>query len=463
MSVETQLALLGGRPVRTGHFSSKPMVGEEEKLAVLQTFEDGVYSRFVGSNMPGTREALRQTSEELINLHVSHSFLGGMNVRKFEADWAKLHKVKYAVAMNSATSAITAGLLAMGIEPGDEVITTPLSFTATATAIVAALGVPVFADIDEDTLCLCPAAVEKAITPRTKFIVPVHWCGNAGTIDEIMKLAERYNLQVLEDSCQSPGTEYQGKYLGNHGVAGVFSYSEPKNVMTGEGGMLITDDVNVAEKCRLIRNHGEAVPNADDSPEFLKNIIGYNFRMTEMTAAVGWAQTAKLNSVNRIRYDNYTHLIEKLTELQIPELVPQKVTNVDSFYAYTAVFRWLNKGHISRDAVVSALRAEGIPVATGVGRLLSDNPLFAKKIAFGSKGWPLTEHEVSYDKSSLPVAHEIHDNQYLGFFLCGYPNTSSDMDNIVSAFRKIDKNRDELAQYISEGQLETLVFDRGRG
>ena len=462
--LKDKLALFGGTPVRVDQFSSEPFVDEREIEAVSQTIKEGLFSRFVGSNIPGTRDALRLTSKQLRNLNQTHSFLGGPNVRKFEADWAKLHEVNFAISMNSATSCITAALLAMGIEPGDEVITTPLSFTATATAIVAAQGVPIFSDIDSETFCLDIESIKNAITEHTRFIVPVHWCGNAGGISEIVKIAEQYDLKVLEDSCQSPGSKYKGSYLGNHGNAGVFSFSEPKNVMTGEGGMLITEDTDIAEKCRLIRNHGEAVPDLNDSADYLKNIVGYNFRMTEVVAAIGRVQTSKLSEVNNIRKNNYNYLLRKLKALNIEGLYPQHITNPDSFYAYTAAFKWdYEKTGIPRNTIVAALRSEGIPVASGVGRLLSDNPIFLRKIAFGSNGWPFTKHDVKYSSKKFTVAHKVHDKMYLGFFLCGYPNTNTDMDHIVESFMKINNNLTALKEYANFGEIETFGSDRGRG
>src|SRR5690349_3756013 len=171
----SELALFGGTPVRQRPFSSRPMVDEQEIDAVVRAMRDGLFSRFVGSALPGTRERLQTPSAELVDLHEPFSFFGGPNVRRFEAAWAAAHDVPFAIAMNSATSAETAALMAMDIGPGAEVITTPLSFTATATAIVAANAIPVFADIDPETMCLNAEAVERAITPNTRAIVPVHW------------------------------------------------------------------------------------------------------------------------------------------------------------------------------------------------------------------------------------------------------------------------------------------------
>lgn len=466
-NAHSDLALLGGTPARTKPFSSRPHIDEREIEAVSQTVRDGLFSRFVGSPIAGTREGLRMTSDELEKLDAPFSFFGGPNVRKFEAAWARAHDVPYAITMNSATSCLTAALMALDVGPGAEVITTPLSFTATATAIVAAQAVPVFADIDRDTLCLDPAAVERAITPQTKAIMPVHWCGNAGDFAPLLDIAKRHKLYVLEDAAQAPGTEYQGRMLGTFGDAGIFSFSEPKNVMTGEGGMLITSDPQIAEKCRLIRNHGESVPMPEDSDDFALNIIGYNFRMVEATGALGWVQTAKLDMVNQIRKKNYQYLRGKLAQVAGPYLVPQRITHPNSFYGYTAAFRWLEEtSGISRDTVALALRAEGIPVATGVGRLMSDNILFRRKLAYGRSSHPFVQSSysghVEYDPQQLPNAHQAHDIEYLGFFLMGHPNTPLDMDDIVAAFEKIVAGRAALAELEKTHKPAAAPFDRGR-
>jgi len=464
----SSLALLGGKPVRTKPFSSRPHIDEREVEAVAQTVRDGLFSRFVGSPLPGTRELLRATSAELERVEDSFSFFGGPNVRRFEAAWASAHNVSYSVAVNAATSGILTALMAMDVGPGAEVITTPLSFTATATAIVAANAVPVFADIDPETLCLDPGSVERAITPQTRAIMPVHWCGNAGDFQEILDIAKRHGLRVLEDSAQAPGTEYRGQFLGTFGDAGVFSFSEPKNVMTGEGGMIVTSDPAIAEKCRLIRNHGESVPVAEDPDEFVVNVVGHNFRMVEATAALGWVQTSKLKMVNAIRNRNYAYLVRRLVEDVGAVLKPQRVTHPETFAAYTAAFRWSEEASgLARNTVALALRAEGIPVATGVGRLMSDNILFQRKLAYGRSGYPfansLYKGQVDYNPARLPNAHQVHDKEYLGFFLMGWPNTTDDMEDIVAAFNKIVANRDALAAYEREHSNQPMPFDRGRG
>jgi dTDP-4-amino-4,6-dideoxygalactose transaminase len=462
-----RLALLGGHPVRTTPFSSKPYIDRREVDAVTEALERGLLSRFVGSPLADTREQLRQTSEELVHLDEPFSFVGGPNVRRFEAAWASAHRVSFAVAMNSATSAETSALMALDVGPGAEVITTPLSFTATATAVVAANAIPVFADIDPETMCLDPEAVERAITPRTRCIVPVHWCGNAGHFRELLDVAARHGLPILEDSAQAPGTEYEGRYLGTWGAAATFSFSEPKNVTTGEGGMVVTDDAQVAEKCRLIRNHGESVPVAEDSDEFVVNVVGQNFRMTETTAAIGWVQTSKLSTVNEIRRHNHHHLVRGLQETVGGWIVPQRLTHPDTFAAYTSAFRWIeDESGLARDTVAAALRAEGIPVATSVVRLMSDNELFRRRLAYGRSHHPFASAqvgtEIRYRPGDLPHAHRVHDREYLAFFLAGWPNTVEDMDDIVAAVAKIVAQREDLIGYQERRPAQQMTYDRGR-
>jgi dTDP-4-amino-4,6-dideoxygalactose transaminase len=199
----------------------------------------------------------------------------------------------------------------------------------------------------------------------------------------------------------------------------------------------------------------------EDAEEYLRNVIGYNFRMVEIVAAMGWVQTARLPELNRIRNRNYHHLVSLLAGMS--GLSAQRITHPDTFAAYTAAFRWdADATGVSRDAVAMALRKEGIPVATGVGRLMSDHPMFLRKVAYGSNGWPFSE-SVDYDPARLPVAHRVHDREYLGFFLMGWPNAASDMDDIARAFAKISAQLPALAAFEKANPVSLLSGDRGRG
>ena len=444
-----KLALLGGAPIRTSAFASRPYLDERELAAVTEVLSSGAVSQFVGSPIPGTRDVLGAKSHELENLDAAWSFVGGPRVRSFESAWSREIGSDYSISVNSATSGLITALLALELEPGSEVITTPFSFTATAAAIVLAHCVPVFIDIDPETFCLCPDALARAVTSNTKAVVPVHWCGNAGDFSEILAITEAHGLRVIEDAAQVPATWYEGRALGTYGDLGVFSFNQPKNVMTGEGGIVVTNDQYLAEKCRLIRNHGEAIVDDDDPDQYVANSVGYNFRLTELQAAIGFEQIAKIQEINDIRAANYEHLSGHIQTEFSDFLEPQRITHPDSYYAYTAAFRWYSDKHgVHRDSVAKALRAEGIPVFTGYQRLLSDHPMFKRKIAagLGHYPWDSAHHkgQVDYSQLELPNARKLVGSEFLGFLQMGWPNTPSDMDDILRAFEKIIDNIDDL-------------------
>ena len=196
MSIEINpLALLGGRPIRTKIFLSEPMIDDKESSIVSKLINNKQFSKFVGSPISGSHDILSKKSKDLHLENISANILGGEYVRKFEALWSEITDADYCISVNSATSGLTTSLLALDLEPGSEVITTPFSFTATCAAIVAANCVPVFCDIDPDTFCISPEKLVNLITERTKCVVAVHWCGNAGDLGEIkFNLGNRSNL-----------------------------------------------------------------------------------------------------------------------------------------------------------------------------------------------------------------------------------------------------------------------------
>jgi len=448
---DNRLFINGGKPVRTREFRSKPYITEEMITQVASLMREGRFTRFIGSPVTGTQEIIKMNSVNAENLDYSVSVIGGASVRKFESDWSRIHKVDYSVAVNSATSGLLTAMLALGIEPGDEVICSPFSFSASATSIIAANAVPVFADIDLDTFCLSPVFAEGAISSFTKAIMPIHWNSNAGNLDTLLTLAKKNELKVVEDASQSPGMIYNGKHLGTHGDVGVFSLNEPKNIMTGEGGMIVTDNIDIAVKCRLIRNHGESIVEEDAPDDLLYNCIGYNFRMVELLAEVGCEQLKHMDDLNKIRKNNYTYLVKELSNELGDSIIPQKITHPDSYFPYTAGFRWLSeKSGIHRNTVAEVLRSEGIPVASGISRLMSDNPMFQKQIAFGKQHFPFS-YTKNFDKRKysippLPNARKLQEEEYLGFFQIGWPNTPEDMDDIVYAFKKIISNKESLVK-----------------
>ena len=331
-----------------------------------------------------------------------------------------------------------------------------ISYTATASAVLLFNSIPVFADVDPDSFCIDPAAIERAITPRTRAIMPVHLTGNVADMDAILATARRHKLVVIEDAAQAIGASWNGRKAGTLGNAGVFSFQQSKNIMTGEGGMIVTDDPEIARRCRLIINHGEVAFDDGHSAEDLTNIVGCNFRMPELCAAVGRAQLRKLETVNAWRTRNADVLRHELAGLPGLRLPPsQRHGNGpgrDVPHLFVALHDAAEMG-ASRAAFVAALRAEGVPVGTGYTRPMYANPTFLKKIAFGGKGCPWTcqgHSEVDYRHGLCPVGENLLNEQFLWFYHIAYASTENDMREIGRAVQKVVAHRAELADMPQE-------------
>lgn len=420
-----ELALFGGPRVITDPFTPYRSIGAEETEAVRAVMETGVLSRFLGSWDP--------------------DFYGGDKVRAFERAWEAQFGVKHAVTVNSATSGLIAAVGAAGIEPGDEVIVSPWTMSASATAILAWNAIPVFADIEDETYNLDPASIEKNLTPLTRAVVVPDIFGHAADLDAIMEIAAKHGLTVIEDAAQAPGALYKGRHVGTVGHMGVFSLNYHKHIHTGEGGVCVTNDSALAERLQLIRNHAEAVAGEKDIPD-LRNMIGYNFRMTEIGAAIGLEQIKKLPSLAGQRVATADRLsvgLKGLKGLRTPVVKPD-CTHV--YYVYPLLYRAEETG-VARDRVFAALRAEGVPIADRYVNLHL-LPLYQKRIAYGSKGFPWTagfyKGHVSYDKGICPVAETLQDEKHLGIGMCIYAYTNDNVNRIVEAFHKVWSHLDRL-------------------
>jgi len=258
---------------------AKPQIGEEEKKAVLEVLESGMIAQ-------------------------------GPRVKAFEDAFAAMCGVKHAIATTSGTTALHVAMLAAGIGEGDEVITSPFTFIASANCILFVGARPVFVDIDPATYNLDPALVEAAITPRTKAILPVHLFGLSCDMDPLMAIAEKHGLVMIEDACQSHGAIYKGKRVGSFGI-GAFSFYPTKNMTSAEGGMITTNDDAIDEKCRVIRQHGMR-------RRYYHDELGFNFRMTDVHAAIGLEQLKKLENRNLQRRVNAGFLNEHLKGVILP-------------------------------------------------------------------------------------------------------------------------------------------------
>ncbi|MEM5829233.1 MAG: DegT/DnrJ/EryC1/StrS family aminotransferase [Candidatus Aenigmatarchaeota archaeon] len=252
----------------------------------------------------------------------------GPKVKEFEEKIAEYIGVKYAVATSSGTTALHTALLAVGIKPGDEVITTPFTFVATANSILYCGARPVFVDVDEKTFNIDPTKIEEKITDKTKAILPVHLYGHPADVKSLTEICEDNDLILVEDAAQALGAEFDGKKVGSFGDCAIFSFYPTKNITTGEGGMVVTNDEKIAEKCRKIRSHGEYQRYFVDS-------LGYNYRMTDIAAAIGLAQFNKLEILNAKRIENAKFLIEQLKNIEEVEtpFIAENVKHV--FHQFT--------------------------------------------------------------------------------------------------------------------------------
>lgn len=255
---------------------------------------------------------------------LSGQYASGSKVAEFENAFAVYNGSRYAVAVNSGTSALYIALEAMGIRKGDEVIVPPLTFFATVSSVLYIGAKPVFADINNDDLCLSPQSVQEKITENTKAIIPVHLFGASAKMGELLNIAESERVFILEDCAQAHGTEYKDQKVGSIGKAGAFSFFATKHMTTGEGGMITTDDMGIADKCKIIRNHG--MEGRDDHVR-----LGFNNRMTEIEAAIGLVQLKKLDELNYKRIENSEYLIENLKQMSWAK-IPVHKTDVKHTY-----------------------------------------------------------------------------------------------------------------------------------
>jgi dTDP-4-amino-4,6-dideoxygalactose transaminase len=420
------LAINGGPPVRSTPFPRYNTIGEEEKRAVMAVLDTGVLSGFLGTWSP--------------------AFYGGTNVQTLERNWEAFFGVKHAISVNSATSGLYAAAGAAGIGPGDEVIVSPYTMTASASAAIVYGAIPVFADIDEDTFCITPETIRERLSPQTKAIIVVDLLGHPADIDGIMDIAREHNLVVIEDAAQVPGATHNGRHVGTLAHMGVFSLNYHKTIHTGEGGVIVTDDPVLADRLALIRNHGEVVVK-DKGVEDIVNLVGFNYRMTEIEAAIGIEQLKKLPSLHPPRVKCADFLTAHLKDFPGLKTPVVKEGVVHGYYRYALRFDEDEVG-ISRDRFVDALNAEGIPMVKGYTEPLYLEPMYQRRIAFGRDGFPFTypgyKGTVSYEPGICPVIERLYYKELMCTDVCHANTTEADLMDVVHAFQKVYDNIGEL-------------------
>ncbi|MFA5859124.1 MAG: DegT/DnrJ/EryC1/StrS family aminotransferase [Elusimicrobiota bacterium] len=368
----------------------------------------------------------------------------GAKVKQFEAEYANFHDAKYAVSCTNGTAALEIALIALGIGAGDEVIIPPYTFVATATAVLKVNAIPVFVDVNEDTWCLDEKLIEKAITKKTKAIAPVHFGGLPADMDKINKLAKKYNLKVLEDACHSWGSKWKGKGTGALGDMGAFSFQASKNINSGEGGIILSDNKDYADLARSYSNCGRLL----DKPWYAHYILGGNYRLTEFQAAILLAQLSRLGKHTSTREANAAYLNEKLGDLPGIKLTKRdKRVTRRSYHLYN--FRYVEKelGGVPREKFIAAMAAEGLGISGGYPHPLYKNPLFLTK-GTGAKHCPIScpyyGKKVDYSKVKCDVTERICYKEGAWFGHTVLLGNKQDMKDVVTIFEKVIGNINEL-------------------
>lgn len=421
-----ELALFGGQPVKQTPLPWVSTMGDEETNAVLEVMNSGSLSAFIGS--------------------YGEAFFGGNKVKELESAFADTFKMRFGISVNSATTALHTAISACEIGPGDEVLVTPYSMAATATAILMNNAIPVFVDICEDTFNLNPNEIEQWITPRTRAIVVTNLFGLPANLILLREIADKYNLYLIEDNAQAPGATIDGKNAGTFGHLNIYSLNYHKVIHSGEGGIILTDDEKLAWKCQLIRNHGEVI--IDQTNEDL-SLIGSNYRMTELHAAIGIEQLKKLDGFLQTR----RHLGELVTKglREIPGLcsvhIPEGFTH--SYYVYPFKFSEETWG-ISRSTFALAMSKEGFPLNAGYVKPLYQLSIYQNKRIYKNSSYPFDLVEPmlqSYKKGLCPVTERMHERELLLADICRLPFTEKDIHDFLNAIIKVQNNVEKLKIY----------------
>jgi len=340
---------------------NKPLLGEEEREAALDVLSTGML--------------------------VDASMEGGKRVREFEGKVCRLVGTKHVIAVNSGTAALHTVLMALGVKAGDEVVVPSFTFVATANVVLACGAKPVFVDTKKD-YNMDPGAFRKVLTSRTKAVIPVHLYGYPADMDEIREVASARGVAVIEDAAESLGATYRGTQTGKLSDAGCFSMYATKVVTSGEGGAISTDDDALAERLRLVRNHG--MVHGYDT-----RVLGFNYRLPEVSAAIASVQMDKLDGFLRARARNARYLTERVASLPGVKFTQDGTDRTHVFYLYTLYLK--NK----RDEILKALNAAGIGAAVYFKMPVHKTPLYAR-LGYGRKVLRSTE-DATRHVISLPV------------------------------------------------------------
>lgn len=413
-----KLAIAGGTPVlQRSDVKNWPVLTEDDRRLVNSVLDSGIVA---GGSAP--------------------------QVTALEKEWAQYVGTKHCLTACSGTACLHMSLAAMGVGPGDEVITAAFTFLASASCALHQNAIPIFVDIDPKTYCMDPSKIEAAITERTKAIIPVHIHGCPADMDAIIPIAKKHNLAIIEDACQAHGAVYKGKNVGTMGDVGCFSLNNLKNLCGGEGGLLVTNDPDVIEKATLIRCFGDEVDEESHRRKYNASILGYMYRNQELPAALARAQLMHLDEVNDIRIANANYLTQEIGKIPgvIPPYCPPDCKH--TYWMYNVRFDPKAAGVDAspvkfRMAIEKALYKEGMLIGQWQTMPVPQQDLFQSKLGYGGTGFPWSINEAKgvkydYNVSQYPVANMLCET-YTAVHGFAAPNGKKEMDLFVQAFNKV--------------------------
>ncbi len=405
-----KLAINGGKPLRKKDFPTWPIWDKREEKLLLEVLRSGKWG----------------------SLH-------GGKTKEFESLFKAYHNAKFAKAVSSGTTGLYASMRALNLEPGDEVIVPAYTFVATPSVVFEAGGVPIFADIDPETYNISPESVRELVSPKTKGIIPVHLGGNPADMTVLKEIADRKGLFILEDAAQAWGSEWEGEKVGAIGNCGVFSFQSSKNITSGEGGIILTNDENLAERITSYVNCGRI----EGRIWYEHYLLGSNFRITEFQSAILIAQLERYESLRKKREENATYLSKKLSEVEgIKPLSRDIRATAHSYHLFIIRYDKRYFKEIPKEKMIKILNAEGIPIYAGYSLPLYKQPLFNGEDT--KKLLKFLGLNINYENFHLPVTEMACYEEALWLNQRVLLGEKEDMDDIVNGFLKIKENLDEI-------------------